>query len=187
MQKIDFQKFLSAVQGSFTRTFNPSQTNGLQNLITYLEQDTNMTYLRWCAYALATCYWETGRTFQPVQENGHGAGHKYGIPDPVTHQIYFGRGDVQLTWLDNYKEFSKLLSVDLINHPDLADDPKIAYEIMSLGMRKGLFTGVGLSHYFNDTANDAVNARKIINGLDQANTIAGFYTNILRALQGSLV
>jgi hypothetical protein len=187
MQPIDFQKFISAVQGSFLKTFNASQTTGLQNLITYLEQDANMTDLRWCAYALATCYWETGRTFQPVQENGHGAGHTYGNPDPITGETYYGRGYVQMTWKANYKEFSSVVGQDLVAHPELALEPNIAYRIMSFGMRKGMFTGVGFSHYFNNTTNDAVNARKIINGLDQANTIAGFYTNILRALQGSLV
>ena len=186
MQKINFQKFLFAIQGSLG-TFNNSQISGLQTLITYLEQDINMTDLRWCAYALSTCYWETDRTFHPVSENGHGAGHAYGNPDPVTGKVYYGRGYVQVTWKANYQEFSTATGQDLVTHPDLALEPNIAYRIMSFGMRKGMFTGVSLSHYFNDTKDDAVNARRIINGVDQAERIAGFYANISKALQESLV
>ena len=42
------------------------------------------------------------------------------------------------------------------------------------GMINGRFTGKKLSDYFNPTAASWINARRIINGLDKANLIAGY-------------
>jgi putative chitinase len=50
----------------------------------------------------------------------------------------------------------------------------IAIKIMFYGMTKGTFTGKMLSDYFNEETEDWVNARKIINGLDKAELIAGY-------------
>ncbi len=58
--------------------------------------------------------------------------------------------------------------------PSLALDPEVAYAVMSLGMREGLFTGVGLGAFINATACDYVNARQIINRMDRAALIAGY-------------
>jgi len=41
-------------------------------------------------------------------------------------------------------------------------------------MMEGTFTGVRLSTYFNPNKDDWMNARRIINGLDKANLIAGY-------------
>ena len=57
----------------------------------------------------------------------------------------------------------------------LALDPKVATEIIVVGMMKGLFTGVRLENYFNENKTDAVNARRIINILDSAELINGYY------------
>ena len=42
---------------------------------------------------------------------------------------YRGRGLIQLTGKDNYAKYGKLLGIDLVNKPDLANDPKIAKDI----------------------------------------------------------
>ncbi len=65
--------------------------------------------LSYLAYTLATVYHETAYQMQPVEEYGKGAGHEYGIPDPITGKAYYGRGDVQVTWKYNYERLSKLL------------------------------------------------------------------------------
>jgi hypothetical protein len=62
-----------------------------------------------------------------------------------------------------------------------------AYKIMSLGMRQGSFTGVGLSKYINADKCDYVNARRIINGTDKAQTIAGYATKFESILRASVV
>ena len=42
---------------------------------------------------------------------------------------YRGRGLIQITGLDNYKTYSKLLGVDLVANPDLTNDLEIAGKI----------------------------------------------------------
>jgi len=178
MQKIDWTIFLAEMESGFGN-FNSLQIQGLGYLIDCLEADNEVVDLRWGSYMLSTAWHETGHTFQPVEENGKGKGHKYGIPDPRTGKVYYGRGLSQLTFYDNYELFGKLLHIDLINHPEKACEPDVAYQILSIGMRRGLFTGVGLPRYFNDTRDDPINARKIINSLDCAEEIAGYHKIIL--------
>ena len=43
--------------------------------------------------------------------------------------MYRGRGLIQLTGKDNYAKYGKLLGIDLVKNPDLANDPKIAKDI----------------------------------------------------------
>lgn len=182
MQKIDRDKFLFAVQGPLG-AFNDDQKAGLNKLLDFLEADMNVNDLRWASYMLATAYHETGHTFEPIEEFGHGKGHKYGDIDPLTCKAYYGRGYVQLTWKANYTLFSTFLHIDLVSHPELALVPETAYQIMSIGMRKGSFTGVGLNKYFNDEKEDPINARRIINGTDCAEKIATYYGIFLEALK----
>lgn len=112
---------------------------------------------------------------------------------------YAGRGDVQLTGETNYEKAEEAIreqypeivaafevrtgkKFDLTvgdqpgdeRDPDIAMDPAIAYAIMSYGMRTGMFTGRKLSDFFNDKKTDYKNARRIINGLDSAEKIAGY-------------
>jgi hypothetical protein len=50
-------------------------------------------------------------------------------------------------------------------------------------MERGLFTGKKLSDYFNDKKTDWRNARRIINGLDKADTIARYAQNFYNCLK----
>ena len=43
--------------------------------------------------------------------------------------MYRGRGIIQLTGKNNYEHFGKLLGIDLVSMPDLANDPEIAQNI----------------------------------------------------------
>ena len=47
------------------------------------------------------------------------------------------------------------------------------------------YTGVSLENYFNANTEDPFNARRIINGLDCAKLIEGYYRKILSALRNS--
>ena len=111
---------------------------------------------------------------------GGGPGKR--IPYTTPDELYYGRGYVQLTWYENYGSMGKLLNIDLLDNPDLALQPAIAAAIMIKGMTKGLFTGVSLDKYFTDKLTDWVNARKIINGLDMAKTIAGYVQTFYKGL-----
>jgi len=185
MQKINRDKFVAALQISFDG-LSEKQVTALNIIVDCLEADVNVNDPRWSSYMLASSFWETGQTWEPIEEYGKGAGHPYGVPDSQSGLIYYGRGYVQLTWKGNYATFTGLLHHDLVSHPEDALDPAIAYQIMSIGMRKGLFTGVGLGRYFNENVDDPVNARKIINGLDQAERIASYHTRILAAIKESI-
>ncbi len=178
----DHAKFLT-----LCGNFSDSQREGMDFLLTFLENDPAMTYLGWIAYSIATVQRECANTYQPISEYGKGEGHPYGIPDPETGQTYYGRGFVQLTWKANYETMGKVLGVDLVNNPNLALDPPTAYRIMSYGMRNGSFTGVGLSRFINSSERDYFNARKIINGLDCAQEIADAATWFDQTLTACLI
>lgn len=140
------------------------------------------TDLRWLAYLLGTAYHETARTMQPIDEFGKGAGKPYGVKDPKTGQVYYGRGYVQLTWKTNYEKFAKRLDLDIVSHPELVKVPEIAAAIAFEGMQHGLFTGVGLPRYFNAERTDWLNARKVINAMDRAEVVAEYAQQYYRIL-----
>ena len=121
-------------------------------------------------YVLATVEHETNNTFMPVKEaywlsEGWRKRH-------LRYYPYFGRGYVQITWKKNYKKFSDLLGLDLVDNPDLALEPDVAIDILVIGMRDGLFTGKKLSDFSHNDGFDFVHARKIINGMDKAIHVA---------------
>lgn len=142
----------------------------------------SITDLRQISYVLATGCHEC--SLEPIRESlGSRQGRFYNVPDPITHQIYYGRGcPTQITLKGNYISFGKLLGIDLVNNPDLALDVHNGAEIGAIGMKDGLFTGVKLDKYFNDKVTDPINARKIINGLDKATHIADFYKIIYEGI-----
>ena len=177
MLKLNFDKIRPMFGGSMTQ----SQVDGLNSIMAAIN-DFGIQSQRFAAYILATPFHETAKTMQPIREIGLGKAYKYGIPDPITHQAYYGRGYVQLTWKYNYDKFGKLLVVDLVNKPDLALQPDISAKIMMIGMVKGLFTGKKLSDYITPDKTDFVNARRIINGTDKAQLIAGYADQFLASL-----
>jgi hypothetical protein len=80
------------------------------------------------------------------------------------------------------------LGVNMLgDNKDRALEPSIAAEVMYAGMRDGDFTSKKLSDYFSATVNDPVNARRIINGTDRAQTIAGYHEKFLTAFKDANV
>lgn len=150
--------------------------------------------LRKLAYILATVYHETGRTMQPVEEGGKGRGYDYGkklkrsrVPYTKPDKLYYGRGLVQLTWYENYAYMGKLLGLDLLNNPELLLQMEVSIKVLFEGMLKGKssfgdFTGKSLENYFTSELTDSLNSRRIINGLDQAQIIQGYYKLFYNAL-----
>lgn len=167
---IDRKRFFDLIRPHFG-SLKQSQVDGFEAVLGAWDA-SELTDRRWLAYMLATAWWETARTMQPIAEYGKGKGRKYGKPDVTTQQVYYGRGFVQLTWKENYENMSKVVGADLVYHPDLAMQLDYASKIMFHGMVNGSFTGKKLSHYFNGPKADWRNARRIINGLDKADTIA---------------
>lgn len=181
---------------------NQTQVSGLDNLVGYIELDSDITDLRWAAYMLATVKHECADTFQPITERGaksyfdkYEPGTKIGknLDNTVKGDgyLYRGRGYVQLTGRGNYQKMSSNLGLtgedDLIVRPDNALHPDVAYRIMSYGMRMGSFTHKKLNDYINGTVCDYSNARRIINGTDQAAKIKGYAVNFESMLKNSLM
>jgi hypothetical protein len=162
---------------------------------------------RWLAYMLATTYHETSKEMWPIEEYSKGSGQPYGKKDPETGQTYYGRGYVQLTWRDNYAHATDALNLagtndDMEWHAERALDPVIAAKIMYLGMYQGWFRKSQdgrpqtLTRYFNETTDDAYEAREIINGdkskvptwsngVSIGNLIKGYHGKFLTALEAS--
>lgn len=150
--------------------------------------------LRKLAYILATVYHETAKTFQPIEEYGKGRNYDYGKklkmsrqPYTTPDKLYYGRGFVQLTWYENYKNMGRILGLPLLEQPELLLTMDVSVKVLFEGMLKGKstfgdFTGKSLENYFTASITDPVNARKIINGLDEAQTIAGYYRLFYGAL-----
>jgi hypothetical protein len=144
--------------------------------------------IRWLAYALATAFHETAFMMVPLEEYGKGSGKPYGAPAGPHGECYYGRGHVQLTWEENYIKGQERLAsqyaadVPMHEYPHrmLEDEPSAL--VLYDGMIDGWFTGVGLPQYFNSDTEDPVNARKIVNGLDKADLIAGYYWDFKKAL-----
>ena len=179
---IDRDRFFTAVRANpFGGSMRQGQVDGCNAILDAWEARDDMTDIRWLAYMLATAKWETGHTMQPVEEIGKGRGRPYGVP-MADGRVFYGRGYVQLTWATNYAKMAALTGADLVGHPELALEPKIAAIILFEGMKGGMFTGAGLPRYFNDTVDDPVSARRIVNGTDHADDIAAIHAGFLAGL-----
>ena len=143
------------------------------------------------AYLLATSWHETAFTMQPVTEYG---GRKYfdkydtgakakalgNTPEADGDGFkYRGRGYVQLTGRANYAKAGGWLNLDLLGNPDLALQPSVAARILVRGCSNGWFTGKKLSDYL---PGDYIGARRVVNGVDHASTIAGYARGFEAAL-----
>lgn len=154
----------------------------------------------WIAYGLATAFHETDHTMQPIKEKGGDAYlmRMYDITSPIAKRRklarengnltpgdgirYCGKGLPQLTWKNNYEKASKVVGIDLVANPDRMLELPIATKVMIAGMQDGWFTGVKLRTYERPQGYDFYNARRIINGLDDASLIAGYARTFRKCL-----
>ena len=60
----------------------------------------------------------------------------------------------------------------------------VSVEVLFIGMLQGAFTGRRLADHFSGGVSDWVGARRIVNGLDRAERIAGYGRTFLAALGG---
>lgn len=198
----DRKFFFDGVRANlFGGTLNQSQVDGMNYLLEVwewaFEANNPNDGTMWLAYALATFFHETDRQMQPIEEYGRGSGKSYGQPTGPYNQAYYGRGHVQLTWESNYKNGQQYLKdrygitpdthAKAAIYPVAANmlDSQVSALISYDGMVYGWFTGVGLPKYLSKARNieDPVNARRIVNGTDQAQTIAGYYWKFKASLK----
>lgn len=134
------------------------------------------------AYILASAHHESGMGKYLVEfASGNayeGNTKQLGNTQPGDGPRYKGRGYVQLTGRRNYTAYTDILKkergldVDLVKSPEKATNPGVAAFILVHGMKNGKFTGKRLSDFGAGANFDFTQARKIVNGLDKANSIA---------------
>ena len=176
----------------FAGKLSKTQVDGMTFILDVWEESHAAKDDRWLAYALGTTFHETARTMQPIKEFGSDKrfhdlydiggknpplARRLGNLRPGDGVLFHGRGYVQLTGRANYTTMQKAFGGDLTSSRAAADgvmQPDLAAKIMFKGMIEGTFTGKKFADFFNGTKEDWRNARKIINGLDHADDIAGF-------------
>lgn len=182
--------FFSAIRQSvFDGGLSQSQVAGTEAILNEWDR-RGLSDVRWLAYMLGTTFHECARTMLPITERGpkayfdkYNAGTKIGKVLGNTEVgdgfKYRGRGYVQCTGRRNYRR------AGIENNPEAALDPPVAATIMFTGMTEGWFTSKKLADYFHESTADWKNARRIINGLDKADTIAGYGRAFYAALQAN--
>ena len=133
------------------------------------------------AYLLATAYHETGQ-FKWLREiwGPTPAQRRYEGKADLGNTVkgdgrrFMGRGLVHITGRRNYTDWAKRLGIDIVAQPELAERIDIAARILVQGCMLGTFTGVKLGDFINSAGTRYVNARKVVNGLDRAEDIAGY-------------
>ncbi|MCW1932599.1 glycoside hydrolase family 19 protein [Pararhodobacter zhoushanensis] len=202
--------FFNAVRRSlFGGRLNQSQVDGMNGILTAFQTvgDGRRATL---AYALATAFHETGARMVPVREGfaatdagarravnklaerrgAASAVARYALPQPPYGHVYYGRGHVQLTWLDNYAASSADAGVDLVRYPDKMLEPVISARVLIKGLIDGRWNGrrKGIGHYEmldgipGLSAEEAAEARRTVNGQDKAALIAGYAAQFDAAL-----
>lgn len=177
-------KFYESIRTSFGG-LKQSQVDGFSRLLQ--AYGTASWSIPWAAYGVATGWWETKQTLEPVRE-------AYWLSEAwrkrnLRYYPWYGRGDVQLTWEANYRKADAALGLNgaLIANPDLAMDPEISARIMVWGMSTGAFTGKKLGDFLRADATRGSfeaykGARQIINGRDKDDEIADLALRMEAAL-----
>lgn len=200
MIRANFYDALRA-SGLFGKTLTTSQVAGIEGLLDAFQAvgDGKADTL---AYGLATAFHETGNRMVPVREGfatsdegarravnalaakrgPNSAVAKYAKPAGHRGHVYYGRGHVQLTWLENYASSSKDAGVDLVTNPDAMLDPTISARVLFLGLLDGRWNGqrLGLRAYLDK--GDVLGARRTVNVQDKAADIAGYHKRFLVAI-----
>lgn len=208
MSTVNKIHFINNYPVVFGRSLPVKKFGLIEKIIDAFDTCAFMVSLRWLAYVLATSMHESNDTFEPVKEGywikpeskrvnalynyylKHNPGALRTIfPNGKNGTAYYGRGRVvQLTHDFNYKKASLEIYGDLrlFDNPDMIiTDPECDMLVTFPGMYKGWFTGYKLSQFFplGSNKSNPVSARKIINGLDKANLIAGYYTKFYDLLE----
>lgn len=181
--------FFAALRPSPFARFSAAQVAGLEALLAAMR--TAGWPLAFAAYGLATAAHETGRTMQPIREQGGEAylrrmydiegarpakARELGNDEPGDGVRYAGRGYVQLTGKANYRKAGERLGLDLVARPDLALEPETSARILIWGMAKGWFGGRKLADFLPSAGAATFEmfrrARRIVNGTDRDAEIA---------------
>ena len=172
---MDRKAFYDAVRGEINLT--TQNVSGFEKVLEHMEG--RGTPINDGAYALATAFWETAQTMQPVRE-------AYWLSEAwrkknLRYYPWYGRGLIQTTWRDNYRRIAIAMGLPadtFLKNPDLLLEWEYAIPAMFVGMETGLYTGKSFDDYIDDLdesdeedLREFINARRIVNGTDKARQI----------------
>lgn len=169
---IDDVNFIDCIKNSVSNYLQQHAEVSMPGIYTEMK-NAGLTTAQ-AAYVIATAQHESnlGRNMIEIMPKDYQGREDLGNTQPDDGAKYVGRGYVQLTGRNNYQYWADRLGINLINNPELAEDPEIAAKILVYGMRDGTFTGRELSDHINENETDYINARWIVNGQDRAEHIA---------------
>ena len=199
--------FFKAIRSLFKRGLRQEQVDGINGILRAFVTHGDGRE-KTLAYALATAYHETGRKMAPVREGfaktdadarravnnlarrrgPNSAVARYAKPAGPHGHVYYGRGHVQLTWLDNYRRSSADAGVDLVADPDAMLDPEVSARVLIKGLIDGRWNGrgKGIAHYLPDHGRDDLkNARRTVNITDKWQLVGGYYSHFLAAIRAA--
>jgi len=195
---MDRSKFYAALRRRGSTVFGTSisqqQVEGIEGIL-----DAFATHgdgrAKTLAYALATAKHETGSRMVPVREGFAKddaqarrivAKRAYGKPAGKYGHTYYGRGQVQLTWLENYNRSSTDAGYDLVAYPDKMLDPVISARVLIKGLLDGRWNGKGkgIAFYLPTSGpDDLMGARRTVNITDKWELIGGYYAQFMAAIK----
>lgn len=200
---MDRAAFYNVVRKPLGGLTTPS-VQGLELFLT--EGERRQEPLQRLAYVLATVWWETSKTMQPVREaywigNGNEAIAEAWRKKHLRYYPFYGRSYPQFTWGANYKKASDTWNtkfrgdgplVDFVKTPDAIMDPTYGVPLTFDAMEQGWFTGKDLADYI-DTVDESdaedlrefVRARAIVNGKDRASDIGNLALTFEKGLKAA--
>lgn len=178
--------FYNAIRPMFGGKLTQGQVDGCARIVAYGQEHG---YSRsQVAYALATAKHETADWMLPIREGArrYGAAYtdaqaqravasihakgiiktNYALPTGPYKKSYYGRGLIQITWIENYARLGDRIGVDLVADPDKALTWEVALPLLFIGMAEGLYTGKTLPRAGSGKAGDEfdVALRAVVNG-----------------------
>jgi hypothetical protein len=187
---IDKKKFFDGMRAAFGPLTQQEVegTEAILDLWAICEERFGWTDLRWLADILAQVRVEVGTNMYPIRERD---------PSP-SYGTYYGRGQIQLTWVDNYRHARDRLNELGFQFGDFEQNPELLLQLAPsaavavFGMKEGWFrkdltapfTPHSLPRYFPvGAAPDPLHSRNIVNGkLDRASEVVANFTKFCAAL-----